>query len=454
MCAAGSPRSDGAPLDEIDRRHRLPLAADARLPGQRRRPGAQHLGLPERLWREHAALVREFKPDVVIASSTYPMDIWVARRIARRAARSWCYEVHDLWPLSPIELSGMSPRHPFVAAVPEGRERCLPRCRRRRVDAAEGRRPHGRRTASTCASCTSCRTASRRTNGPGDVGAARRRARRAPRRAARARPARWSATPARTGCRTRSTCCWTRRRCCATSRSLRAGRRRPREARACAQRVRDEGLANVAMFAPIPKAQIPALLRRIRHRLHRLAAGADLPLRHRAEQADGLHDGAAARCCIRSRPATIRWPRPAAASTVPPESPRAVADGLRSAGGAARRPSARRWASAGGKFVLANQHVSGAGAALLERCDERRGQGRPTPELASDVERYAWRGRRDPRYSMLDPDVWMTLQERQRVVLRRLGGTGIGSVQRPLLEVGCGEGDLRRSCGWASRPSG
>ena len=30
-------------------------------------------------------LAREFRPDVVIASSTYPMDIWPARRIARIA---------------------------------------------------------------------------------------------------------------------------------------------------------------------------------------------------------------------------------------------------------------------------------------------------------------------------------------------------------------------------------
>jgi glycosyltransferase involved in cell wall biosynthesis len=69
------------------------------------------------LWVEAPWLAREFQPDVVIASSTYPMDIWVARRLARlvqpRPAKL-VYEVHDLWPLSPIELTGMSPRHPFA----------------------------------------------------------------------------------------------------------------------------------------------------------------------------------------------------------------------------------------------------------------------------------------------------------------------------------------------------
>jgi glycosyltransferase involved in cell wall biosynthesis len=66
------------------------------------------------VWRDGTRLVREFRPDVVIASSTYPMDIWVARRIARRCGALLVHEVHDLWPLSPIELSGMSRRHPFI----------------------------------------------------------------------------------------------------------------------------------------------------------------------------------------------------------------------------------------------------------------------------------------------------------------------------------------------------
>ena len=67
-----------------------------------------------RVLRRARSIVEAFKPDRVIASSTYPMDIWVARHMARRARCPWIYEVHDLWPLSLIELSGMSPRHPFA----------------------------------------------------------------------------------------------------------------------------------------------------------------------------------------------------------------------------------------------------------------------------------------------------------------------------------------------------
>jgi len=66
------------------------------------------------VWADADILAREFQPDAVIASSTYPMDIWVARRVAKKAKAKLVFEVHDLWPLSPIELSRMSPRHPFA----------------------------------------------------------------------------------------------------------------------------------------------------------------------------------------------------------------------------------------------------------------------------------------------------------------------------------------------------
>lgn len=59
-------------------------------------------------------IVNEFQPDIVMASSTYPMDIWIAQRISKLSNAKLIYEVHDLWPLSPIELGGMSPKHPFI----------------------------------------------------------------------------------------------------------------------------------------------------------------------------------------------------------------------------------------------------------------------------------------------------------------------------------------------------
>jgi glycosyltransferase involved in cell wall biosynthesis len=60
------------------------------------------------------ALARRFRPDVVIASSTHPLDIYGARAVARRSGARLVFEVHDLWPLTPIELGGMSAGHPFV----------------------------------------------------------------------------------------------------------------------------------------------------------------------------------------------------------------------------------------------------------------------------------------------------------------------------------------------------
>ena len=72
------------------------------------------LSFLSQLWTQAPALVATQRPDVVISSSTYPLDTWVARRIAQLAGARLVHEVHDLWPLSPVELSGMSPWHPFA----------------------------------------------------------------------------------------------------------------------------------------------------------------------------------------------------------------------------------------------------------------------------------------------------------------------------------------------------
>jgi glycosyltransferase involved in cell wall biosynthesis len=67
------------------------------------------------LYRAAPALaLTQPRPDLVIASSTYPADIWPARRIATLAGARLVFEVHDLWPLSPMELGGMPRWHPFI----------------------------------------------------------------------------------------------------------------------------------------------------------------------------------------------------------------------------------------------------------------------------------------------------------------------------------------------------
>jgi SAM-dependent methyltransferase len=65
---------------------------------------------------------------------------------------------------------------------------------------------------------------------------------------------------------------------------------------------------------------------------------------------------------------------------------------------------------------------------------------RPPDETRAVAERYARRGSA-PRYSLLQPDVWQSVQERQRAMIRllvRLGHTDLAGLR--LLEVGCGGG--------------
>jgi len=68
----------------------------------------------QKLYKYSKKIANEFKPDIVIASSTYPLDIYPARKIAKLSRAKLIFEVHDLWPLSPIELGGYSKWHPFI----------------------------------------------------------------------------------------------------------------------------------------------------------------------------------------------------------------------------------------------------------------------------------------------------------------------------------------------------
>lgn len=62
----------------------------------------------------------DFKPDVVIASSVYTFDIYPAHYIAKKCGAKLIYEVHDLWPLSPMVIGGYSKYHPFIWLLQRG----------------------------------------------------------------------------------------------------------------------------------------------------------------------------------------------------------------------------------------------------------------------------------------------------------------------------------------------
>ena len=59
-------------------------------------------------------ILAEAKPDVIIASSTYPMDIWPAKYLAKLCGARLIFELHDVWPQSLTEIAGLPNWHPMV----------------------------------------------------------------------------------------------------------------------------------------------------------------------------------------------------------------------------------------------------------------------------------------------------------------------------------------------------
>jgi len=70
-----------------------------------------------KLIKNHKKFAREINPDIVIASSTYPFDIYPAYIISRVSKAKLIFEVHDLWPSTLIELNDITKWHPFVLIV-------------------------------------------------------------------------------------------------------------------------------------------------------------------------------------------------------------------------------------------------------------------------------------------------------------------------------------------------
>lgn len=69
------------------------------------------------LARHRKAILAESKPDIVIEGTTHILPIFVSSRMARAAGAKLIYEARDLWPASPIEISGKSKYHPFFLLI-------------------------------------------------------------------------------------------------------------------------------------------------------------------------------------------------------------------------------------------------------------------------------------------------------------------------------------------------
>jgi glycosyltransferase involved in cell wall biosynthesis len=62
----------------------------------------------------HLHRFASWRPDAVVASSTHPMDVRPARRLASSLSVPLAWEVHDLWPLTPRLLGDIPTSHPAI----------------------------------------------------------------------------------------------------------------------------------------------------------------------------------------------------------------------------------------------------------------------------------------------------------------------------------------------------
>lgn len=68
-----------------------------------------------KLWVHAKRIAKTLEPDVIITSSTYPLDTYAGQQIKKFCSGvKLIHEIHDMWPISPIEIGGMSPSHPFI----------------------------------------------------------------------------------------------------------------------------------------------------------------------------------------------------------------------------------------------------------------------------------------------------------------------------------------------------
>lgn len=75
------------------------------------------LSFLHKLYKYEKQIINDIAPDVVIASSTYPLDSYPANWMAKKHKAKFVFELHDLWPMSPMVIGNMSKWHPFIMVM-------------------------------------------------------------------------------------------------------------------------------------------------------------------------------------------------------------------------------------------------------------------------------------------------------------------------------------------------
>ncbi|MCI8757289.1 MAG: glycosyltransferase family 4 protein [Oscillospiraceae bacterium] len=74
-----------------------------------------------KIWMRAKWVAETFKPDVIICSSTYPIDTFAGQHIKKYCNNGiLVHEIHDMWPSTLTEIGGMSEKNPFVLLMQAG----------------------------------------------------------------------------------------------------------------------------------------------------------------------------------------------------------------------------------------------------------------------------------------------------------------------------------------------
>ena len=67
-------------------------------------------------------IVDKYQPQIIITSSTYPLDTYAGQKVKKIMRKKYgmgtlIHEIHDMWPITPMELRGMSKYNPFIVIM-------------------------------------------------------------------------------------------------------------------------------------------------------------------------------------------------------------------------------------------------------------------------------------------------------------------------------------------------